>query len=127
MIRVTDLEKSLTFYSDILGMRLLHREDYTENRFTLAFIGYDDESAHTVIELTYNWDRSDPIHGNTFGHLALAVADIYATSEMLEQHGVDITRAPGPMAFPPKGKDKTDVIAFIKDPDGYQIELIERN
>ncbi|MBL4837188.1 MAG: lactoylglutathione lyase [Kordiimonadaceae bacterium] len=124
MIRVTDLEKSLAFYTEILGMNLLRREDYSENRFTLAFIGYGDENAHTAIELTHNWDPSEQTHGTAFGHLALAVTDIYATCKMIEDQGIQITRAPGPMAFPPKGKQETDIIAFIKDPDGYQIELI---
>ncbi|MBL4789747.1 MAG: lactoylglutathione lyase [Kordiimonadaceae bacterium] len=126
MIRVDDLDISLAFYLNTLGMRLLRREDYAEGRFTLAFIGYGDEEFGTALELTHNWDASPRAHGTRFGHLALAVKDIYAVTAALEKAGVPVTRAAGPMAFRPEGKDSADVIAFIRDPDGYQIELIER-
>lgn len=120
MIRVLDLQKSIHFYTQILGMQLLRQNDYAEGRFTLAFIGYGDESEHTVIELTHNWDQTKPYEmGNGFGHFALGVEDIYAVCEELRQAGADIVREPGPM------KGGTTEIAFIKDPDGYLIELIE--
>lgn len=121
MIRVRDLEKSLDFYTRILGMKELRRRDYEEGRFTLAFVGYGDESDNTVIELTHNWDQAEPYDiGTGFGHFALGVADIYETCINLAAEGVTITRKPGPM------KHGTTVIAFIEDPDGYKIELIER-
>lgn len=120
MIRVFDLEKSLDFYTRHLGMRLLRKSDYPEGRFTLAFVGYGDESANTVLELTHNWDQKEPYAiGAGFGHLALGVADIYGVCESLAGAGVKIVRAPGPM------KHGATVIAFIEDPDGYRIELIE--
>jgi len=121
MIRVKDLDKSLDFYTRHLGMKVLRQNDYPDGRFTLAFVGYGDESAHTVIELTHNWDQEKPYDlGSGFGHLALGVPDIYATCKALEEEGVKIPRPPGPM------KHGTTVIAFIEDPDGYKIELIER-
>jgi lactoylglutathione lyase len=120
MIRVTDIDKSIAFYRDHLGMNLLRRTDYPEGQFTLAFLGYGKESDCTVIELTYNWDNRTYDIGTAFGHLALATADIYATCEALAAKGVTIPRAPGPM------KGGTTVIAFIEDPDGYKIELIQR-
>lgn len=121
MIRVRDLEKSLDFYTRHLGMSVLRRNDYPEGRFTLAFVGYGDESANTVVELTHNWDQDEPYEiGSGFGHLALGVPDIYAACDALRADGVKITREPGPM------KHGTTVIAFIEDPDGYKVELIER-
>lgn len=121
MIRVRDLEKSLDFYTRHLGMSVLRRNDYPEGRFTLAFVGYGDEASSTVVELTHNWDQDAPYDlGNGFGHLALGVPDIYATCDALRADGVKITREPGPM------KHGTTVIAFIEDPDGYKVELIER-
>ncbi len=121
MIRVFDLEASLDFYTRHLGMSLLRKSDYPEGRFTLAFVGYGDEGANTVLELTHNWDQKEPYAiGSGFGHLALGVADIYAVCERLSAAGVKIVRAPGPM------KHGKTVIAFIEDPDGYKIELIER-
>ena len=121
MIRVFDLEKSLEFYCENLGLTLLRKSDYPEGRFTLAFLGYGDESNHTVIELTHNWDRTEPYAlGEAFGHLAIGVADIYKTCEVLEKNGVDIPRPPGAM------KGGSTVIAFARDPDGYMIEFIER-
>lgn len=121
MIRVRDLENSIAFYTTHLGMNLLRRRDYPDGRFTLAFIGYGDEKDHTVIELTHNWDREEPYDlGEGLGHIALGVPDIYTACEELEKAGVTIVRQPGPM------KHGDTVIAFIKDPDGYMIELIER-
>lgn len=121
MIRVLDLDRSIDFYTRHLGMKVLRRTDYPEGKFTLAFVGYGDEASNTVIELTHNWDQDLPYDlGTGFGHIAIAVPDIYATCERMEQDGVTITRAPGPM------KHGTTVIAFIEDPDGYKIELIEK-
>jgi len=120
MIRVGDLERSLAFYCDLLGMKLLRRKDYPGGRFTLAFVGYGDEASDTVIELTHNWDTDRYELGDGFGHLALGVGDIYATCDRLRVKGVPITREPGPM------KHGSTVIAFIGDPDGYKIELIEQ-
>lgn len=121
MIRVADLEASLDFYTRHLGMQVLRRQDYPEGRFTLAFVGYGPETDHTVLELTHNWDQAEPYsHGSGFGHLALGVEDIYGTCDGLRAEGVTITREPGPM------KHGSTVIAFIEDPDGYKIELIER-
>ena len=119
MIRVLDLDKSITFYTELLGMRLLRREDFAEGRFTLAFVGYGPESSHTVVELTHNWDQNEPYQiGSGFGHLALGVNDIYAVCAALETQGANIPRKPGPM------KHGTTHIAFVEDPDGYRIELI---
>ena len=121
MIRVRELDRSLVFYTRLLGMTLLRRTDYPEGRFTLAFVGFGPEDAHTVIELTHNWDRGDPYTvGDGFGHLAIGVPDIYGVCEALAAEGVPIPRPPGPM------KHGRTVIAFIEDPDGYKIELIER-
>lgn len=120
MMRVLDLDKSIDFYTTILGMKLLRRQDYENGRFTLAFIGYGDEADNTVIELTHNWDQTEPYElGNGFGHFALGVNGIYDVCEELRQAGAEIVREPGPM------KGGTTEIAFIKDPDGYLIELIE--
>ncbi len=121
MIRVRDLDKSLDFYTRLLGMRLLRKKDYPSGEFTLAFVGYGDEKDNTVIELTHNWGQEKPYElGTGFGHLAIAVPDIYAVCQRLEKEGVKIPRPPGPM------KHGGSVIAFIEDPDGYKIELIER-
>jgi lactoylglutathione lyase len=120
MIRVKDLDRSLDFYTRLLGMKLLRRSDYPSGEFTLAFVGYGEEAATTVVELTHNWGRDEPYEiGNGFGHLALGVRGIYETCKALEAEGVKIPRPPGPM------KHGTTVIAFIEDPDGYKIELIE--
>jgi lactoylglutathione lyase len=121
MLRVGDLDASIRFYTEQLGMKLLRRNDYPEGKFTLAFVGYGDESDHTVLELTHNWGRSEYTIGDAFGHLALGVSDIYAACERLRGVGVKITREPGPM------KHGTTVIAFVEDPDGYKIELIQRD
>ncbi len=120
MIRVLDLEKSIQFYTDMFNMRLLRREDFETGRFTLAFLGYGDEDEHTAIELTHNWDQKEAYElGTGFGHLALGVNGIYDICEELRKSGADIVREPGPM------KGGTTEIAFIKDPDGYLVELIE--
>ncbi len=120
MLRVYDLEKSLDFYTRLLGMKLLRRNDYEGGRFTLAFVGYGDEKDTAVLELTHNWDQAQPYDiGTAYGHIALGVPDIYATCEQLAEEGVKIPRPPGPM------KHGTTVIAFIEDPDGYKVELIE--
>jgi lactoylglutathione lyase len=121
MIRVMDMDKSIDFYTRLLGMNLMRRKDYPTGKFTLAFVGYGDESDNAVIELTHNWGREQPYEiGTGFGHLAVGVPDIYGTCEVLKQEGVKIPRPPGPMAH------GGSVIAFIEDPDGYKIELIER-
>jgi len=120
MLRVRDLEASLRFYCDVLGMKQIRRKDYPEGRFTLAFVGYGDESDSAVIELTHNWGRTDYVLGDAFGHVALGVDDIRATCDRLRAAGAKITREPGPM------KHGTTVIAFLEDPDGYKIELIEQ-
>lgn len=121
MIRVLDLDKSIDFYTRLLGMNLLRRQDYPTGEFTLAFVGYGSEDDNAVIELTHNWGQTEPYElGSGFGHLAIGVSDIYACCEQLESEGVKIPRPPGPM------KHGGSVIAFIEDPDGYKIELIER-
>jgi len=121
MLRVRDLEKSLDFYCGKLGMKLLRRQDYPGGEFTLAFIGYGDESETAVIELTHNWGREEPYSlGDGFGHVAIGVSDIYGLCERLAAEGVSIPRPPGPM------KHGTTVIAFLEDPDGYKVELIQR-
>ena len=124
MIRVSDLDRSVSFYRDMLGMRELRREDYPTGKFTLAFLGYGDETTHSVIELTYNYDETADTHGSGFGHIAFAVADIAAACERLASMGVKIVRPPGPMTHTATNGQR-DVIAFIEDPDGYRIELIE--
>ena len=120
MIRVTDLDRSLAFYTEILGMRLLRRTDYPEGRFTLAFVGYGDESENTALELTHNWDTASYEMGNGFGHVALEVDDAYAACTQIKAKGGKVTREAGPM------KHGTTVIAFVDDPDGYKIELIQK-
>ena len=121
MIRVRDLDKSLDFYTRLLGMKLLRKKDYPTGEFTLAFVGYGAEEDSTVVELTHNWPRKEPYAlGEGFGHLAISVGDIYAACERLAAEGVKIPRPPGPM------KHGGSVIAFIEDPDGYKIELVER-
>ena len=118
MIRVGDLDQSIQFYSDILGMKLLRRKDYAEGKFTLAFVGYGDETDHSVIELTYNWGTDQYDHGNAFGHIAIEVDDVYAAVSRIKKQGGKIIREAGPM------KHGSTVIAFVEDPDGYQIELL---
>ena len=120
MIRVKDLDRSLKFYTGILGMKIHRKTEYPQGSFTNTFIGYTDEDAGTNLELTYNWDqKEDYTKGNAWGHLALKVSDVYATSEYLKQQGVEFTKEPSPM------KNGTRILAFIKDPDGYVIELNE--
>ncbi|MBE9556559.1 MAG: lactoylglutathione lyase [Proteobacteria bacterium] len=121
MIRVKDLDKSIDFYTRLLGMKLMRNDDYPSGEFTLAFVGYGEEKNSTVIELTHNWGQEKPYDlGDGFGHLAIGVPDIYGTCEQMEKEGVKIPRPAGPM------KHGGSVIAFIEDPDGYKIELIER-
>jgi lactoylglutathione lyase len=120
MIRVNDLEESLRFYIDVLGMKLLRRKDYESGRFTLAFVGYGDEDSTAVLELTYNWDTHAYDLGNGFGHIALGAPDIQAWCERIRAKGGKIVREPGPM------KHGGSVIAFVEDPNGYRIELIQR-
>ncbi|HAC64690.1 MAG TPA: lactoylglutathione lyase [Cyanothece sp. UBA12306] len=119
MLRVNNLDESLKFYCDVLGMKLLRQKDYPGGEFTLAFVGYGDESETTVIELTYNWGVDSYEIGNAYGHIALGVDDIYETCEKIRQLGGNITREPGPM------KHGSTVIAFVQDPNGYKIELIQ--
>jgi lactoylglutathione lyase len=120
MIRVGDLDRSIAFYTDILGMKVLRRKDYPDGKFTLAFVGYGEEADHTVIELTHNWGTPSYDIGNGFGHLAVAVPDAYKACEMVKAKGGKVTREAGPM------KHGTTVIAFVEDPDGYKIEFIQR-
>jgi lactoylglutathione lyase len=123
MLRVLDLDKSIEFYTRHLGMKLLRKTDFPKGEFTLAFLGYGDEQDNTVIELTHNWGQTEAYeHGSAFGHLAVAVPDIYKTCEELEAAGVAIPRPPGPMKFGGTSR----AMAFIEDPDGYKIELIQR-
>jgi lactoylglutathione lyase len=119
MIRVNNLDESIKFYCDALGMKLLRKHDYPNGEFTLAFVGYDDERDHTVIELTHNWGTSSYEQGTAFGHLAVGVDDIYAKCAELKQKGVKVVRDAGPMKF------GGPVIAFVEDPTGYKIELIQ--
>jgi lactoylglutathione lyase len=118
MIRVGDLDRSIKFYTEVLGMKLLRRKDYPDGEFTLAFIGYGDEADNTVIELTYNWGEDHYDMGNGFGHIALEVDDVYQATETIRQRGGKIIRDAGPM------NAGTTIISFVEDPDGYQIELI---
>ena len=119
MLRVGNLERSIEFYTDVLGMKLLRQKQYPEGEFTLAFVGYGEESDTAVIELTYNWGTDSYDLGNGYGHIALGVDDIYATCDELKRRGGKVAREPGPM------QHGTTVIAFVEDPDGYKIELIE--
>ncbi|MFT6927028.1 MAG: lactoylglutathione lyase [Psychromonas sp.] len=121
MIRVTDLEKSIDFYSKVLGMTVLTRSENSEYRYTLVFVGYENQADGTSIELTYNWDPKQYDLGNAFGHLAIGVDDIYAACDNIKTAGGNVTREPGQV------KGGSTHIAFISDPDGYQIELIQAN
>jgi lactoylglutathione lyase len=120
MIRVGDLNESLNFYCEKLGMKLLRKQDFPGGKFTLAFVGYGDEKDNTVVELTHNWDTKSYDLGNGFGHLAIGVPDAYKACEELKKKGVKVVREAGPM------QHGTTVIAFIEDPNGYKIELIEQ-
>lgn len=119
MLRVGDLDRSLKFYTELLGMDLIKKIDFPDGKFTLAFVGYGPEESNTVIELTYNYDTSSYDLGDGYGHIALETSDIYATADVLRDGGAEIIREPGPMKH---GKTH---IAFIKDPDGYLIELVQ--
>jgi lactoylglutathione lyase len=119
MLRVGDLERSLAFYTEVLGMRLLRRKDYPGGRFTLAFVGYGEESETTVLELTHNWDTSSYELGSGYGHIAIGVDDIHRTCDAIAAQGGRVVRPPGPM------KHGSTVIAFVEDPDGYRVELIQ--
>jgi len=118
MLRVADLDRSVRFYTDVLGMTLLRRHDFEEARFTLAFVGFKAESEEAVIELTHNWDVEEYDQGNAFGHIAIQVDDVYKACELIRQKGGEITREAGPM------KGTNSILAFVKDPDGYSIELL---
>ncbi len=120
MIRTGDLEASKRFYCEALGMRVLREREYPDGKFTLCFVGYEDEAKGAVIELTYNWGRSEYALGDGFGHVAVGVDDIHAAVERVRAAGGKVTREPGPM------KHGTTVIAFVQDPTGYKVELIER-
>ncbi|WP_250656898.1 lactoylglutathione lyase [Alkalimarinus coralli] len=120
MLRVGDLDRSIAFYTDVLGMQLIRKSENPEYKYTLAFVGYGDESQGAVIELTYNWGQSDYDLGNAYGHIALETDDIYATCDAIKAKGGQVTREPGPV------KGGTTIIAFVKDPDGYSIELINK-
>ncbi|MFX4309177.1 lactoylglutathione lyase [Acinetobacter soli] len=121
MLRVSNLENSLQFYTEVLGMTLLRKRDYEEGRFTLAFVGYGSEDDHTVLELTHNWDTSSYDLGNAYGHIAIGVEDAYKACEQIKQRGGKVVREAGPM------KGGVTVIAFVEDPDGYKIELIQQD
>jgi len=118
MLRVGNLEQSIEFYTRVLGMKLLRQKDYPDGKFTLAFVGYGDESDHTVIELTHNWDTQNYDLGAGYGHIAIEVDDVYAAVEELQNRGGKVIRPAGPM------NAGTTIIAFVEDPDGYQVELI---
>lgn len=119
MLRVSNLEESLKFYCELLGMKLLRQKDYPGGEFTLAFVGYGDESDHTVLELTYNWGTDKYDLGNAYGHIAIGVDDIYGTCEQIKSRGGKVVREAGPM------KHGSTVIAFVEDPNGYKVELIQ--
>ena len=122
MIRVFDLDKSLDFYTRLMGMKLLRKREVEAGRYTLAFVGYGDEGSSSVVELTHNWDQKEPYTiGTGYGHMAIGASDIYGLCERLAKEGVKIPRPPGPLKF------GTTVIAFVEDPDGYKIELIQRS
>lgn len=126
MLRVTDLERSVAFYRDRLGMQELRRETFSPGRFTLVFMGYKDQIGGALIELTYNWDEHQYERGSAYGHIALEVEDIYGTCQYLEAQGVKITRPPAPMTYAVDETGHREQIAFIADPDEYQIELIQK-
>lgn len=122
MLRVFDLEKSVDFYTRLLGMRVLRKREVPDGKYTLVFVGYGEETETSVLELTYNWDQKEPYTlGSAYGHIAIGVPDIYGACERLGAEGVTITRPPGPVKF------GSTLIAFVEDPDGYKIELIQRS
>lgn len=120
MLRVGDLQQSIDFYTNIMGMQLLRQSDNPEYQYTLAFVGYADEKEQAVLELTYNWGKDSYDHGNAYGHVAFAVQDIYSFCKQISAKGGDVYRQPGPV------KGGTTLIAFVRDPDGYAIELIQK-
>ncbi|WP_020683700.1 lactoylglutathione lyase [Marinobacterium rhizophilum] len=120
MLRVTDLQKSISFYTELMGMRLLRRKDYPEGKFTLAFLGYGDESETTALELTHNWDITSYELGTAYGHIAIEVDDVYEACDSIKTKGGQVVREAGPM------KGGNSILAFVKDPDGYMIELLDR-
>lgn len=126
MVRVTDLDRSINFYREAFGMREMRRETFTEGRFTLVFMGYGYEDSQPTIELTFNWDENKYEHGTGYGHVALEVSDIYGACERFEKMGIKIVREAGPMKFAVDETGHREVIAFIEDPNGYRIELIEQ-
>jgi lactoylglutathione lyase len=119
MLRVGNLEESVKFYTEVLGMKLLRQKEYPDGKFTLAFVGYGDDSDHTVLELTYNWGVEKYNLGDAYGHIAIGVDDIYGTCDEIKARGGKVSREPGPM------KHGSTVIAFVEDPDGYKVELIQ--
>lgn len=119
MLRVANLESSISFYTEVMGMKLLRKHEVTEGRFTLAFVGYGDEENSATIELTHNWDTSDYQLGDAFGHIAIEVSDAYRTCDLIRQRGGNVVRDAGPMMH------GTTVIAFVEDPDGYKLELVQ--
>ena len=121
MLRVGNLDASIKFYTEVLGMTLLRKKDYETGRFTLAFVGYGDEANHTVLELTHNWDTASYDLGNAYGHIAIGVEDAYQACEQIKARGGKVVREAGPM------KGGITVIAFVEDPDGYKIELIQQD
>lgn len=125
MLRVADLERSLAFYVDTLGMTLFRRESYPTGRFTLAFVGYGAEATSATIELTWNWDTDAYERGNAYGHIAIGVEDARATCDALAAKGARVVRPAGPMSSRSPDRDDVEIIAFLEDPDGYRIELIE--
>jgi lactoylglutathione lyase len=120
MLRVGDLNRSIEFYTQILGMKVLRKHDYPDGKFTLAFVGYGDEKDHTVLELTHNWDTASYDKGNAYGHIAIEVDDAYKACEDVKKAGGKVVREAGPMMH------GTTVIAFVEDPDGYKVEFIEK-
>jgi lactoylglutathione lyase len=121
MLRVGNLEQSIQFYTEVLGMKVLRRSEYPDGKFTLVFIGYGDETTNTVLELTYNWDTDHYDLGNAYGHIAIGVADAKAACDKIKKLGGKVVREAGPMMH------GTEIIAFVEDPDGYKVELIERD
>lgn len=119
MLRVGNLEESVKFYTEVLGMKLLRQKEYPDGKFTLAFVGYGDDSDHTVLELTYNWGVEKYNLGDAYGHIAIGIDDIYGTCDEIKARGGKVSREPGPM------KHGSTIIAFVEDPDGYKVELVQ--